>query len=821
MREQLLDSIIRNAMDAFVVIDAGSTVIEWNPQAEKLFGWKSEEAIGQLLSALIIPPYLVSAHHRGIRNYLDLGEHRLLNSRIEIAGLHKDGHALQIELTVTPIAINGEIFFSASIRDIAERKNAENRLLAAQSELRAALQANKSIMDHSPDVICTIDRSGRFMQASKACKKIWGYAPAQLRHRPCSELVHLDDRTATLAAFDSIAGGNPTRDFENRFLHRNGHAVDMMWACDWSEDNRLFYCVARDVTQAKKVSDKLEESEQRFRSLFEHHPDAIFSFDLDGLFLSANSAFSTLTGYSFEELGKMSLLPLIASESVEEATASFFEAVRGKPQSYDATCIRKDGSRFEVHATNLPIVVNGRIVGVHGIARDITHTKHYERRIEYLATYDALTGLPNRNLLEDRMRHAILQAERLDLRLGVLFLDLNRFKIVNDSLGRDKGDLLLQLVAGRLQENVREGDTVARLGGDEFVIVLENLSTVEAMSAVANNLLSAIAMPIRLDAVDLTVSASIGGSVYPRDGGDAATLLKNAGLAMFQAKQMGPGTFRFYRAEMNTRVRERLLNENKLRLALENDELILHYQPRIDVASRRIVGIEALVRWSHPEKGLVAPTEFIPLAEEIGLIGEIGEWVLKTACRQNRSWQEQGLPPIKVSVNLSAHQLTSASTIDRTIQDVLAETGLDARWLELEITESSLMRNIESTLDMLLEIRQSGVSISIDDFGTGYSSLSYLKRLPIDTLKIDKSFIRDIASDQDDAAIVTATIAMAHTMRLKVVAEGVTSTDQIHFLESHRCDEVQGFLLSHPLPADELGHFLRYGKWTAPSGLRH
>jgi diguanylate cyclase (GGDEF)-like protein len=466
----------------------------------------------------------------------------------------------------------------------------------------------------------------------------------------------------------------------------------------------------------------------------------------------------------------------------------------------------------------LPLVMDRRIVGVYGIARDITYSKNYERRIEYLANYDSLTGLPNRNLLDDRIRHAIIQADRLGLQIGILFLDLNRFKIINDSLGHDKGDLLLQSVANRLQENVREGDTVARLSGDEFVVVLENISAVEAVSVIAGNLLNAISMPINLDGVDLTVSTSMGASVYPKDGLDVATLLKNADLAMYQAKQLGSGMFRFYGCEMNTRVLERLLNENNLRLALERGELVLHYQPRIDVESREIVGMEALVRWVHPERGLVAPIDFIPLAEEIGVIGELGEWVLKTACRQNRLWQDQGLPPIKVSVNLSAHQLTPASTINQTIENVLIETGLDACWLELEITESSLMQNIESTLNMLLEIRDSGVSISVDDFGIGYSSLSYLKRLPINTLKIDKSFIRDIASDQDDAAIVTATIAMAHTMRLKVVAEGVTSDAQIRFLEAHRCDEVQGYLLSYPLPAEKLGRLLGYGRWNLPQG---
>jgi diguanylate cyclase (GGDEF)-like protein/PAS domain S-box-containing protein len=691
---QLLPSIIQNAMDAFIVIDADNRVIEWSPQAEKLFGWISDEVMGKPLRDLIVFPQSVLSPARDVQTVQDSGKQRASSRRTETAALHKGGDELAIELTVTPMVV---------------------------------------------------------------------------------------------------------------------------------AENQLFIVAIRDITRAKKESLKLEENEQRFRSLFEHHPDAIFSLDLEGRLITANKAVATLTGYSVEELRGMLFQPLIAPECVEQVKEFFSQAARGTPQSYETICIRKDGSRFEVHCTNLPIMVNEQIVGVHGIARDITHSKNYERRIEYLATYDSLTGLPNRNLLDDRMRHAIVQADRLGLQIGVLFLDLNRFKLVNDSLGRDKGDLLLQAITKRLQDNVREGDTVARLGSDEFVVVLENISAIEMVPIVANSLLNAIAMPINLDGVDLTISTSIGGSVYPKDGLDAPTLLKNADLAMYQAKQLGAGTFRFYSSEMNIRVRERLMNENKLRLALEKDELVLHYQPRINVASGQIVGIEALVRWSHPERGLVSPLEFIPLAEEIGLIDELGEWVLKTACRQNRLWQDQGLPRIKVSVNLSAHQLTSTSTINHTIQNVLTETGLDARWLELEITESSLMQNIESTLNMLLEIRQSGVSISIDDFGTGYSSLSYLKRLPIDTLKIDKSFIRDIAVDQDDAAIVTATIAMAHTMRLKVVAEGVTSNEQIRFLESHRCDEVQGYLLSYPLPADELGGILKYGRWKNFSGgrLRH
>jgi diguanylate cyclase (GGDEF)-like protein/PAS domain S-box-containing protein len=822
MPEKLLHAIIQSAPDASLVIDSCNKVVEWNPQAEKLFGWTNAEAVGKSLDSLIIPAQSALKCESAMPRNGNGSEHQNSNRQVEITAMHKDGDELDIELCVTPLEINGARMFSASIHDISDRKKLEKELLETQRELQAVLQTNKNIMDHSLDVICMLDRCGRFVQVSKACEKIWGYTVKELEGRDYRELVHPEETAAPLIADDSVAANGVVFEFETRYIHKSGRPVDMRWACAWSAEDKLFYCAARDLAELRKESRKREETEQRFRSLFESHTDAIFSLDLDGTYVSTNKAMSKLTGYSVEELRGKHFHALIAPEGREKVDAFFVASAQGQPQNFDTVCIGKSGTRFEVHVTSLPIIVNGQIVGVHGVARDITYSKNYERRIEYLANYDSLTGLPNRNLLDDRVRHAIIQADRLGLQVGVLYLDINRFKLINDSLGHDKGDMLLQIVANRLQENVREGDTVARVGSDEFVVLLENIAAIEAVSVVAAELLSAIGTPIRIGTVDLTVSTSVGASVYPKDGKDHVALMKSADLAMYQAKRAGPGTFRFYNSEMNARVLERLVNENKLRSALEKEQLVLHYQPRVDVASRKIVGIEALVRWSHPEKGLVSPLEFIPLAEEIGLIGELGEWVLKTACRQNRLWQEQGLAPVKVSVNLSAHQLNTTSMINQTIQNVLSETGMDACWLELEITESSLMQNIESTLSMLLEIRNSGVSISIDDFGTGYSSLSYLKRLPIDTLKIDKSFIRDIAIDHDDAAIVTATIAMAHTMRLKVVAEGVTSNEQIRFLESHQCDEVQGYLLSYPLPADELGDFLRYGRWDLASGaLRH
>lgn len=518
----------------------------------------------------------------------------------------------------------------------------------------------------------------------------------------------------------------------------------------------------------------------------------------------------SMTGYSIEELRSETIQTLATSEDAEQVLACFTEAAKGNPKKFRAQVIRKDGSLIEVEAAYLPLIVDGEIRGVHGIARDVTQSRNYERRIEHLATHDVLTELPNRHLLIDRMHHMIEHSRRTNRQAGVLFMDLNRFKQVNDSLGHDIGDLLLKEISARLKKVVRETDTVARLGGDEFVIVLDDIPSIETMATVAEAVLDCIAAPVQLAGHEVSVSTSIGGSVFPKDGHDVDTLLKHADLAMYQAKDLGSGSFRFYDPGMNIQILERLLTESALQHALEKSELIIYYQPRVCVIRKAIIGVEALVRWNHPEKGLIAPADFIPLAEEIGLISTIGEWVLRTACTQNRAWQEAGFPFIKMAVNLSAQQLRS-SRIEKTVQSVLADTGLDARYLELEITETGLMQNIELSFETLLSIRNMGVSIAIDDFGTGYSSLSQIKRLPVNTLKIDKSFIRDIANDRDDVAIVCATIAMAQHMDLSVVAEGVTASEQVRFLTRHHCNEMQGYLFSRPLPSDELEILLKTG----------
>lgn len=432
------------------------------------------------------------------------------------------------------------------------------------------------------------------------------------------------------------------------------------------------------------------------------------------------------------------------------------------------------------------------------------------RRVEEAAYYDTLTGLPNRMLFQERLPHALALAERSEQMLAVILLDLDRFKTINETLGHAVGDRLLHDVAERLTGCVRRSDTVARFAGDEFSLLLMQITRTEDVIRiarrtedaveVAQSILRALEAPFISGEHELYLTASIGIGLYPDDGEDSQTLLKNAVSALNRAKEQGGNNYQFYTADMNAKALKRLAVENSLRHALERDELVLHYQPQVNISSGQIVGVEALVRWQHPELGLVCPADFIPLAEDTGLIVPIGEWVLRTACAQNKKWQEEGWPSMRVSVNLSARQFQQLELVE-IIAEALAETGLAPEQLELELTESSLMKNAETAIETLSRIKKTGVRIAIDDFGTGYSSLSYLKRLPIDVLKIDRSFVCESTTAPDDAAIVMAIIGLAHNLKLKVIAEGVETEEQLAFLRLLKCDEIQGYLCTQPLAA--------------------
>jgi len=478
----------------------------------------------------------------------------------------------------------------------------------------------------------------------------------------------------------------------------------------------------------------------------------------------------------------------------------------------------------------------GSITRLSGTIQDVTEIKEAEERIRHLAYYDAITGLPNRQFFIERLQQALVHAKRYQRLLGLLSLDLDQFKRINDTLGHSAGNELLLSVSQRLSDAVRAPDTfahegketifghdmastVARLGGDEFSLLITELTHYHDAAKVARRMLEELRKPFRVAKQEVFVSVSVGLALYPLDGDDAETLIKNAGAAMHFAKDQGRDNYQFYSRAMNATALEKLSMEAQLRRALERDELLLHYQPKIRPATGEIVGLEALIRWEHPELGLVSPAQFIPLAEETGLIVPLGEWVLLNACRQNQDWQRLGYPPVHVAVNIASLHFRQG-TLGQSVATALQKSGLHPSWLELEVTESMLMDSAETTLATLSTLKGMGVRLAIDDFGTGYSSLSYLKRFPLDTLKIDRSFVKDLPHDAEDAAIAKAIIAMAHSLKLEVVAEGVETTEQLAFLQQHGCDLVQGFLFSKPMVAAAFHDLLSSKKLRTAAGGR-
>jgi diguanylate cyclase (GGDEF)-like protein/PAS domain S-box-containing protein len=541
-------------------------------------------------------------------------------------------------------------------------------------------------------------------------------------------------------------------------------------------------------------------------------PQRVFWKDRNCTYVGCNRAFATDAGLNSpaQIVGK-SDFDLVWSETAEVYRTDdklVMDQGSGK-LGYEEIQDRPDRGRVWLRTSKLPLWDReGNVTGVIGTYEDITGRKVAEDRVQYLAYYDALTGLPNRTLLQDRLAKALAGARRRKDKVAILFFDLDRFKDINDLLGHSIGDLLLQEVAERLKTWAREQDTVARLGGDEFLIMLTQVKDVADAAVAAGRLMDAMTAEFVVQGHSLSIGCSVGISIFPEHGADGETLIKNADAAMYSAKGSGHNGFRFFTEDMNASVMERLTLENGLRLALNKKELFLVYQPQMDIASGSITGLEALLRWQHPELGLVPPDKFIRIAENSGLILPIGEWVLRTACSQVRKWQDEGLPAVTIAVNVSAIQFRQEGFCGL-IRRVLDETGLAPQYLELELTESLLLANADVMLSAVKELNAMGLTLAIDDFGTGYSSLSYLKRFPVSRLKIDRSFIRDVAVNPDDAAITTAIISMAKSLNLKVIAEGVEDEAQMSFLRAHQCDEIQGYYFSKPLAVDKVVEKLR------------
>ncbi len=561
-----------------------------------------------------------------------------------------------------------------------------------------------------------------------------------------------------------------------------------------------------------------QDMQERLLDFLHSANDLIFSFTPNGNFLFVNHTWTQTLGYNENDLVDMSLMDILHPDSRSHCLDEFRKALEGdKVNCVDGYFISKSGDKIAVEGNMTRSIEDGKPVALWAICRDVTERKQAQDQLYHLAHHDTLTGLPNRLLFLDRLKQAKALARRLNYKLAVLFLDLDRFKLINDTLGHPVGDKMLQGVASRLTSCVREIDTVARLGGDEFTIVLANLTSPDDVELVAQKILKALAKPLKIDKHELFITTSIGITMFPEHGDEATELIKKADLAMYHAKAQGRNNYQFYAAEMDLDADRRLLMETGLRKALDNDEFILFYQPKVDSVTSKITSLEALLRWNHPQLGMIPPGEFISLAEETGMILAIGEWVIREACRQNRAWQDAGIPPVRVAVNLSGYQLQQQDLI-ASVKEILGESRIDPSLLELEITETVIMQNPDFAVSILTELRQLGIHLSIDDFGTGYSSLAHLKRFAVNTIKIDKAFVRDVDTNSTDAAIATAIISMGSSLNLKVIAEGVETEGQLSFLRDRHCSEMQGYLFSRPVPADEVAKLLVKAPWPTNGG---
>ncbi|QQS54812.1 MAG: EAL domain-containing protein [Candidatus Competibacteraceae bacterium] len=730
------------------------------------------------------------------RMYLAAG---FSTTHVWVLWFHHYGWSLVASVTALVVALS--ILLLAS-RSVLRGIQAKNTALAALTESECRAQA---LLSAIPDLMFRLDRDGVFLEYKARKSELHGQSLDTLVGRNNHDITppvfadlvqrHTD---AALAGggmqrfeFQLPVGGGDPRDYEARMSASGPAEVT---------------AIVRDITERKQVEERLRQAAM----VFENTRDGVMIVNLDQRILAVNRAFTEITGYIEAEI--LDQNPHILQSGRHDRAfyqlmwASILQTGYWQGELWNR---RKNGELYPQWLTISTVRdEHGEPTHYVGVLTDISQLKRAEERLVHLVHYDPLTDLPNRLLAQSRLAHAVDQAQRHEQRVGVLLLDLDRFKTVNDSLGHPAGDALLCAIALRLRERLREEDTLARLGGDEFLVVLEHLPRPEEAASVAQNLLDLLTQPFMLpDGSEVYVNASIGISLYPDDGSSAADLIQYADTAVYQAKEQGRNTYRFYTEALTRAAHERLDLERRLRGALERDEFLLHYQPQLSVIEGRIIGVEALVRWQPPGQALVSPARFIPLAEETGLIVPLGEWVLRTACAQAQAWRLAGWPSLLMAVNLSARQIRQPDLVGR-VRAALADSGLPAEYLELEITESGLMEQGEQAETILRALKETGVRLAIDDFGTGYSSLAYLKRFPIDQLKIDQGFVRDIPHDPNDMEIAAAIIALAHTLRLEVLAEGVETTEQLAFLREHGCKLCQGYLFSRPVPPEDLALLL-------------
>jgi diguanylate cyclase (GGDEF)-like protein/PAS domain S-box-containing protein len=800
-------SILENIRESYFEVDLAGNFTFFNDSLCRLTGCSREELVGMNYSKFSDKDTSKIVFKTFNKVFLT-GEP---TEGFDWPTTRKDGIKIYVSATISlrKDPAGNPVGFRGVLRDVTERKRMEEAL--RQSE-----EKHRSILENIRESYFEVDLYGNFTFFNDSLCRLTGCSREELVGMNYSKFSDKDTSKIVFETFHKVyKTGEPSEGFDWPTTRKDGIKIFVSASISLRKDPADkpvgFRGVLRDVTERKRMEEELRQSEERHRSIIEQMHDGYFEIDLAGNFVHFNEAACQTYGYNKDEMLGLNYKQYTDRETGRKLFEVFTELYKtGIPvKAHALELIRKDGTKsFNEISVSLVKNAKGEAIGFRGIARDITERKRSEEQIRHMATHDTLTELPNRIMFGQLLNHAIRSAKRHRRQLAVLFTDLDRFKIINDTLGHEAGDLLLKTIATRFKQTLRATDVVARLGGDEFVILVEEVDNPGQLVTVAQKILSTTMRPVPLMGEECRVTASVGISIYPKDGEDEQTLMKTADKAMYFAKEEGKNNYQFYSEGLKSQSIEQLSLETHLRLALERNELSLNYQAKLDFKTDVITGVEALLRWHSPLLGDVSPAKFIPVAEETGMIVPIGQWVIKTACAQNVAWQQQGLPHVCMAVNLSFRQLLDENLIED-IKTALRDSGMAPHLLELEITESMVMHNPARMVAILTQIKDMGVRLAIDDFGTGYSSLAQIKHFPIDTLKVDRSFIRDIPQDAEDKAITQAIISMGKTLSLTVVAEGVETQDQMDFLRQHSCDEMQGYYFSKPVTPEKFADLLR------------
>jgi diguanylate cyclase (GGDEF)-like protein/PAS domain S-box-containing protein len=794
-----LAAIVEDSNDAIISRALDGIVTSWNAGAERLFGYAAADAIGRPISHLILPPEILDR----VAQNVDSIRRGNIVAPYETRRRTKDGHIIEVLSSVSPIRDEAGAVTGASVilRDISERRKAE----AARAELAAIVeQSNDAIITRTPD--------GTFQSWNKGAERMFGYTATEAIGQPISLILPPEDRPKVEEKIERTRRGEGVRIYETRRVTKDGRIIDVLASVSPVKDAAgkvtSVSIIFHDISERKKADAAIMASEARLRAILDTDPECVKVIAPDGGLLEMNrGGLGMLEADTIEQVRAHGLLNFVLPQYRGAFADALARVARDETVTFEFEVEGLKGTRRWMESRAAPIALpGGGGRGTLFVTRDLTDKKRAVEKADYLAHYDTITGLPNRTLFRDRLEVAVARARRRDEILGMLRVNLDRFKKINESLGHEAGDALLKKVASRLTAALRDVDTVARLGGNDYAVLVEGMQAASDVNAVAEKLTQAMAAPFEVQGHEVFVSASIGVAICFNGMCQSGTLIESAEKAMSRVKQEGGGGHQFARDEPVTLTGRRLTLETSLRYALDRGELEVHYQPKVNLATGAITGAEALMRWNSPQLGWVSPAQFIPIAEETGLIVPIGAWILESACSQAARWREQG-HDLRIAVNLSPRQFRQKD-LATMVEATLSRCRLDARHLELEITESTAMTNAEQTIAVLGSLHRMGVRLSVDDFGTGYSSLSYLKRFPLHCLKIDRTFVSDATSDANGASIVRATVALAHGLGLSVIAEGIETDAQRNFLRLISCDEGQGYLFSKAVPAEAFASLL-------------